>query len=106
MEDDSCSWVDTRIRVPGTNFLRTSSPPSCYSDREVEAQRGLEQLSFFGDQMAAIRSTKLERNVASNWSHPRAGRLRGQAPLLLRDRDQGHSTRFLITRISWSRTGG
>ena len=46
MEDDSCSWVDTRSRVPGRNFLRTSSPHSCYSDREVEAQRGLEQLVF------------------------------------------------------------
>ena len=45
MEDDSCSWVDTRSRVPEANFLRTSSRHSCYSEREVKAQRGLEQLA-------------------------------------------------------------
>ncbi len=37
MEDDSCSRADTRRRVPGTNFHRTSSPHSCYSAREITA---------------------------------------------------------------------
>ena len=46
MEDDSCSWVDTRGGVPEANFLHTSSLHSCHAEREVEAQRGLAQLVF------------------------------------------------------------
>ena len=45
MEDDSCSWVDTRGGVPEANFLHTSSLHSCHAEREVEARRGLELLA-------------------------------------------------------------
>jgi len=44
MEDDPCSWVDTR-GVPEANFLHTSSRHSCHAEREVEARCGLELLA-------------------------------------------------------------
>ena len=77
MEDDSCSWADTRSRVPGANFLRTSSPHSCYSDREVEAQRGLEQLVFRRSNGCyseyEVRTQRgLELVVSSHWSPKRS----------------------------------